>query len=403
MKKFFWSLFFAMVAVAAQAQPMAIPIHTQAADHFFDDQSPASMMEVNVNWETAPPAGWGSYAQFHTRFESGSGAYMGIQQDDQDGKKILFSMWDPSSSHKVRPYALPHCKRFDHEGNGGQCIMKFQWKPGSKYKLVMGVIPAKSGDVGFTRWGGWIVDSAGTETFIGGYEVPNYNGLAGVGGLYPGSIAMLMEYYYGPKNQQCSSLPQQSLTWSGLRVNGSRKPSNVSARYQTFLTDCLNSDYVRSYSKGTDSITQTTGIVNVPRAAQGSSLWAAGSVTPTTPTTPTPPVVTTPVVNGVPARPVQTYQASPWILLAERNRVSCTYEAIYSHFRSFFHPTMHPPILETTTAVNMYYNSGDFVGKTQVYGLFYDWAGDKKLKVLYMDGRLDDLGPMTDWIALAGC
>lgn len=409
MKKVFLSLFAAAASLASQAQPMAVPIHTQIAEHYFEDQSPASMMEVDVNWETAPATGWGSYAQFYTRFQGGAGAYMGIQQDDRDGKKILFSFWDPSSTVKVRPYALPHCQRFSHEGNGGMCIMKFQWKPGVKYKLVMGQIAAKAGDVGFVRWGGWLVDSTGTETFIGGYEVPDYSGFKGVGGLLPASILMVMEYYLAPSNVQCSSLPQQSLTWSGLRVNGSRAPKNVYARYQTFLSNCVNTEYVRSYSKGTDSITQTTNVLSVPRASEGAFLWSTSSVTPvpTAPTTPapTPPTsaTTMPVVNGVPTRPVQTLQMSPWILLAERNRVSCTYEAIYRHFNSFFKPDDQPSIVETKTAVNMYYMFGDFIGKTQVYGLFYDWAGDKKLKVLYMDGRLDDLGPMADWIALAGC
>lgn len=408
MKRFLLSVSFALAGVVAHAQPMAVPIHTQFASYVFDDQTPAAMMEIDLNWENAPASSWGTYAQFWTVFQSGSGAYMGLQKDDADGRKIIFSMWDPSPNHKVRPYALSHCKRFGHEGNGGQCIMKFQWKSGVKYKLVMGQIAAKAGDVGFARWGGWLIDtSTGAETFIGGYEVPNYNGLNGPGLLNPGSILTVFEYYVAPSNVQCSSLPYGSLAWSDLKVNGVRKPSNASARYATGLTDCQNSEYVRSYSTGKGSVTQTTGMTSVPRAAEGVLLWT-GATTPTQPTNPTQPTAptqpTTPVTR-LPGIPEQTVlpAGTPWMLLAERDRVSCTYHAISRHFRSFFHPTEDPFVMSRPWAENYIYMQGDFIGKTQVYGLFYDWGGDKRLKMLYMNGRIDDLGPMADWISLAGC
>ncbi len=107
MKKIFLSLLFAMGCVFAHAQPMTVPIHTQAAHFQFEDKTPAAMMEIDLNWEIAPATGWGTYSQFFANFESGTGAYMGVQQDDYDGKKILFSLWDASATHKVRPYALP--------------------------------------------------------------------------------------------------------------------------------------------------------------------------------------------------------------------------------------------------------------------------------------------------------
>lgn len=397
MKKIFLSLFTAIASLAAQAQPMAVPIHTQIAEHYFEDQSYASMMEVDVNWEIAPPSGWGSYAQFYTRFQAGerSGAYMGLQQDDRDGKKIIFSMWDASASHKVRPYALPHCQRFSHEGLGAMCIMKFQWKPGVKYKLVMGIIPAKAGDVGFTRWGGWLVESTGAETFIGGYEVPNYNGLQGVGGLYPPSIMMVMEYYLAPKNVQCSSLPQQSLTWSGLRVNGNRKPKNVSVRYQTFLSDCVNSEYVRSYAKGTDSITQTTNMLSVPRATQGPFLWTADNVTPV-------PQPTTPVVPA-PTTPVVTTPSGSKMTTAFRNQVVCTYGRVMRHFKEHFSAGI--PIREyvTDTTYQIAYPEDQW-GKngSTVMGLGYTHSMGQ-MTVIWPDGTRQEFGDVGMWIALAGC
>ncbi|MBB6558882.1 hypothetical protein HNP48_001546 [Acidovorax soli] len=396
MKKVFLSLFAAVASLASQAQPMAVPIHTQIAEHYFEDQSPASMMEVDVNWETAPATGWGSYAQFYTRFQAGerSGAYMGLQQDDRDGKKIIFSMWDASASHKVRPYALPHCQRFSHEGNGAMCIMKFQWKPGVKYKLVMGIIPAKTGDVGFTRWGGWLVDSAGVETFIGGYEVPDYNGLKGVGGLLPANILMVMEYYLAPSNVQCSSLPQQSLTWSGLRVNGSRAPKNVYARYQTFLSDCVYSEYVRSYSKGSDSITQTTNVLNAPRANEGAFLWTS-SVTPvpTTPTTPAP----------TPTTPVVTTPSGDKMSAAFRQQVVCTYGRVIRHFKDHFAAAL--PIREYVSDIT--YQIGypeDQWGKngSLVAALAYVHS-EGQMTVVWADGTRQNFGPIGDWISAAGC
>ena len=400
MKKFFLPLFVAFAAVAAHAQPMVVPIHTQYAKFDFTNAfAPASMMEVDLNWETAPASGWGSYAMFWTSFQSGSGAYMGLQQDDREGKKILFSMWDASSSSKVRPYALSHCRRFDHEGNGGQCIMKYQWKPGAKYKLVMGIIPAKTGDVGFVRWGGWIVDtSSGAETFIGGYEVPHYNGLQGVGGILPHSILVNYEYYLAPSGVTCASMPTSSLTWAGLRLNGNVAPINATPLYTTGIGgDCQQTTSVRTYSKGYDSVTLTTNLANVIKVAAGARLWGS-STTPVTP-------VVTPPVQPTPAPTTPTTPAPPTpVALPQQSldRVQCTFEAIYKYFPQFF-GSRAPFFDRTDNSIYMHYTWEYAKANSQVYQVSFDNLEIRTLRVWYSNGQVVDLGPMVDWIALAGC
>jgi hypothetical protein len=397
MKKIFLSFVSGMAAVAAQAQ-ISLPMHTQHTYFDFKGAVQGSMMEVDLNWETQPGPGWGSYAMFWAYFQSGTGAYMGLQNDDRDGKKIIFSFWDPSSSLKVRPYALPHCKRFDHEATGGQCIMKFLWKSGTKYKLVMGVIPAKAGDSGFVRWGGWLVDtSTGAETFIGGYEVPNYNGMQGVGFIQPSLSNVTYEYYGAPAGATCASMPATSLTWSGLRINGSVAPSNAYPRYNTGVGgDCQFTMNVRQYSKGADSVTQTTNVPNITKVAEGTRMWGSSSVTPVTPV-PVTPVPTQPVVpTPAPTAPVEQLPQQ------SLDRVQCTFEAIYKYFPQFF-GSRAPFIDRTSNSIYMHYTWEYAKANSQVYEVSYDDKEIRTLRVWYSNGQLVDLGPMGDWIALAGC
>ncbi len=300
-------------------------------------------------------------------------------------------------------HCQPHCRRFDHEGNGGQCILKFQWKPGVKYKLVMGVIPAKAGDVGFVRWGGWIVDSTGAETFIGGYEVPNYNNYAGVGLIQPGTISTVFEYYRAPMNVSCSSLPPGSLTWSGLKVNGSRTPSSVYVNYATGLTECANSDYVRSYVKTIGSITQTTGILNVPKASQGAYQWSSTTTPAPVAPTPTPPVVAPPPVVVNPPWVAPRPNATPEFLA----RVACTYDAVIAYYKNdFFKYNMG----SITNGDNIYMiGYGDIGWARQnvlISALAYDhMVGD--MIVVWVDGtalgRRQSFGKIEIWMDLAGC
>lgn len=393
MKKLFLCFLF-LVGSVCNAQTLNIPIHTQYNTFQFPGNPIyPKVMDIDINWENDPSIGWGTYAMFWTQFQSGSGAYMGLQQDDREGRKIIFSMWDPSPAAKVRPYNLPHCKRFDHEGSGGQCILSFYWEAGKKYKLRMALIVPSATDVGFSRWGGWLIDTTnGKETFIGAYEVPSVNGLTGVGGIVPSAISLTMEYYAAPNGATCNSMPYNSITWSGLRVDYTTKPYSSSVNYNTGLSVCASSPVVGSYSRGVDQSTMTTNAV-VTRAVQGATLWRDDSQvaqpTPTTPTTPLPP----PTDNGT----------SPFPSSAYLDRVLCTQRAVYKHFPQFFAPNVAPTPSRTGTGQFFLYDKAFAVANSQVHLLHYDHLGKRDLYVVYSNGRMDDLGPMNDWIALAGC
>ena len=96
--------------------------------------------------------------------------YFGLQELGDGSKKVIFSVWDPTSGDDPQTvnredrveclYRSPDAviKRFGGEGTGGQCMADFDWKPGEEYRfcvsaVVEGAKTAYSGDVWFEgKW-----------------------------------------------------------------------------------------------------------------------------------------------------------------------------------------------------------------------------------------------------------
>lgn len=395
MKKLFLSFAFGLISAAAVA---AIPSHTQYAKYQFASAPYAvKMAEIELTMDTPAATGWGTYLMFAGRTAAGQSIYMGVQQDDRDGKKVLFSMWDASSTNKVRPYSLPQCRRFDHEGNGGQCILKFQWKQGVKYKLVMGEIPAQTTDSGFQRMGGWIVDmSTGTETFIGGYEVPHYNNMFGYGGLNAQSMLSNLEYYVAPSGKgDCSSFPATKATWSNVRLDGTYKSSAAYTDYATGINDCRNTNNVAITSRGYDSVTMSTNLGTAGRLADDVAIWSNTQTTPVTPTQPTTPVVVTPPVVTTPGVvvPVPTQQ--------QADQIICTFRAVYDYYKTLFKGAA-PTYSYGGYTVQAEIGGMQLLLKPEVKRMEYD-ARVGNFVVTWYDGSKADLGSIQFWVGAAGC
>jgi len=379
------------------AASAAIPSHTQYARYQFASAPAAvKVAEVELTMDTPAATGWGTYLMFAGRTAAGQSIYMGMQQDDRDGKKVLFSMWDASSTNKVRPYSLAQCRRFDHEGNGGQCILKYQWKQGVKYKLVMGEIPAQTTDSGFQRMGGWIVDtSTGTETFIGGYEVPHYNNMFGYGGLNAQSMLSNLEYYVAPSGKgDCSSFPATKATWSNVRLDGTYKSSAAYTDYATGINDCRNTNNVAITSRGYDSVTMSTNLGTAGRLADDVAIWNLSQTTPVAPTQPTTPGVTEPVVTT----PVATGSLPTQ---AQSDQIICTFSAVYEYYKPMFN-TAVPTFSYGGYTVQAEIGGMHLLLKPQVKRMDYDFRVGNFI-VTWLNGTTTDLGPIQWWVGAAGC
>jgi hypothetical protein len=179
----------------------------------------------------------GYYAMSAWTYSSGIPAYMGLQQDYM-GKKVVFSSWDPPAETGLTVKTNhPNCKRFGHEGTGVMCTPKFEWKAGVEYSLsVTKISETNYGD----KYQAKLINISSQEEYvIGEIEMPTYNpGLqyggpayVGYGGISPAGITNTIEYYYGPQNMTCSTLPYMGVEWKGPYGDNNTRFPNGSIGY----------------------------------------------------------------------------------------------------------------------------------------------------------------------------
>ena len=90
--------------------------------------------------------------------------YFGMQFNDPDERRILFSVWSPFETED--PNEIPdnlkikllrrgenvHIGEFGNEGSGGQSYLVFPWKAGETYKFLMQVKPDGLGNTVYTAY-----------------------------------------------------------------------------------------------------------------------------------------------------------------------------------------------------------------------------------------------------------
>ncbi|WP_180027890.1 DUF3472 domain-containing protein [Acinetobacter sp. YH16032] len=64
--------------------------------------------------------------------KNGNIGYVGLQQRSNDQKYLNFSIWKTTSWKSGYP---AYCRQFDHEGDGVQCDLPYEWKEGTKYNF----------------------------------------------------------------------------------------------------------------------------------------------------------------------------------------------------------------------------------------------------------------------------
>jgi hypothetical protein len=273
MRKTFSSLMFVLFALASGfVSAMTLPVHHQYVQYQMEANEDVYNYDMHINWHQEPDARpMGYYAQFAFYFANGTVGYMGLQKDNNEGKKAIFSIWDNSGNSRAVP-ARDVCKRFDHEGNGTMCLQKFEWKAGREYKLRVWRI--KDSFNGYSeKWGGWVIDyETGEEFLIGVIEVGNSTGMKGYGGLNGYSIATTENYGSGVVD--CKNMPYFGVTWTGpFGNNGNKRATYTNMRYNTGVGDpCTES--TNAQSNAINSVTSETGAGVVRTNGDGDNVWA---------------------------------------------------------------------------------------------------------------------------------
>lgn len=199
------------------ARPMWTQPPGTYAQYTMEDSTVTSKdMEVDHFWVTMPTpdetTGNGVFASMDFGMESGpfQGGYMGTQVwrvdadptlwrngsnnllgsriGAEETHKVLFSMWDGDSDHKVS-WEGDNCERFGGEGDGSHCLITYPMEQGKKYTMRVSLSDDNR------KMTGTVMDiSSGTVTTIGVLIYPDMDGFQGFGKIKVGAVAF-QEYF----------------------------------------------------------------------------------------------------------------------------------------------------------------------------------------------------------------
>ena len=357
-----------LLLMSTAASAIQTPSHLQYNQYMLTTQVPEGYynMDMHLTWHKEPDVRYmGFYAQFAFYFQNGAGGYTGLQQDNYDGKKAIFSIWDKGNAQTAFPVAS-NCQRFGHEGTGAMCLKSFQWKAGHEYKMrVWRIKDSYNGST--EKWGGWVVDyTTGEETLIGIIEVKNTDGHKGYGGL--AGSAITVSEFYGSNNREadsitCASMPYFGTTWYGpFANNGSIAPDYVSSSYNTTMgTACPNN--VRAVSPAPYTVVAENGgaITRVNNEYQ--NIW-------------------------------EKYN------LANLKEIDCTYTWAEQQIPEMFNQALFLHRRISRSKYNLYYR--DYTHNGTGHSLMLDTTTNH-LILGKPDGTIDHLGDADYWKRQAGC
>ncbi len=80
--------------------------------------------------------------------------YFGIQVNSSSERRILFSVWNPSTGNTtaIRSGKNVVVKTFSGEGTGGQAYLDYNWKAGTTYKFLTQALPETDGSTSYSAW-----------------------------------------------------------------------------------------------------------------------------------------------------------------------------------------------------------------------------------------------------------
>jgi len=102
-----------------------------------------------------------------------SGGYFGIQVNSNTERRVLFSVWDPTTDKTSLVRKGPNVvdNTFGGEGTGGQSYLLFNWKAGNTYKFLTQAKPDGNGATDFSSW--IYTPESGSWRFIATWKRPN--------------------------------------------------------------------------------------------------------------------------------------------------------------------------------------------------------------------------------------
>lgn len=276
MTKWLLSIFAGIFLLFFTAKVFAysFPTHTQNVGYAFNNNGSSGHYnhDMHLTWHKEPVEGWGMYAMYYFTFQAGVGGYTGLQKT-VNGKTAIFSIWDANGRQTAMPTPGTVCNRFGHEGTGTNCIINFNWKADTEYKMrVWRILNSTTNQS--EKWGAWVINvKTGEETLIGVIELYNANNQIGYGGLNHQGISTVTEFFAGPANADCSNVPEFTVTWKGPYANnGSINPIYAVGGYNTGIgTPCQQTNFT---SNGVFSVTQENGQQVRRTTPDGKWLWA---------------------------------------------------------------------------------------------------------------------------------
>lgn len=272
----FAGIFLLFFTALSFAQTVRYPTHLTNSVYEFEQNGGAGFYntDMHVTLHEEVPSGWGYYAMYWFTFQSGYGGYAGLQKstDPNKPKIAIFSIWDAQGRQTAMPVPGTVCQRFGHEGSGTMCLLSFDWKAGTEYKMRVWKI--LNSNTGYSeKWGAWVIDvKTGHETLIGMIELYNTNNQIGYGNLDNFGYSNVLEVFSGPTNAQCSDLPYFAATWKGPYANnGSINPKLVRASNGTGVgTSCPQADF---RSNAPFTFTQEVGKGVTRNSIEGDLSW----------------------------------------------------------------------------------------------------------------------------------
>ncbi|WP_201747991.1 DUF3472 domain-containing protein [Chitinophaga vietnamensis] len=172
-----------------------------------------------------------------------NGGYFGIQVNSATERRVLFSIWDPSTGKTSLVRKGPNVvdNSFGGEGTGGQSYLVFNWQAGATYKFLTHVLPDGAGGTDFSSW--IYTPETSAWRFIATWKQPNTTTY--LGGLYSFLENFIDTNGYLGRSGQYSNAWIRSTTgvWTEL----------TSARFTADAT--ATNDQRRDYAGGVDAST----------------------------------------------------------------------------------------------------------------------------------------------------
>jgi len=169
------------LVISGTATTSGVLFANDAANFYWSRRGPSVHLgyttPANTEWfynEVTVPTGEDKIGSYFMSNGFGEG-YFGIQVNSAIERRVLFSVWDPSTGKTTLVRKGPGVvdNSFGGEGTGGQSYLVFNWQAGTTYKFLT---QGKPDGAGATIYSSWIyTPETSAWRFIASWKRPNTN------------------------------------------------------------------------------------------------------------------------------------------------------------------------------------------------------------------------------------